>query len=162
MSRDSIYTDIYTMLSDMTVANGYNATYTPVKSVSNDSIKITDVPTISVHLGYETEVTEGRAVNQYRAEVPVIFTARVRTSHANRNEIEYAEDVARSKAISDIKRRFSNAHTEITDCTIFEPFEEREYPIKDSNKNTLFVQYVFMMTYKQARKLPTPIPHEGD
>lgn len=152
MSRHSVYTDLFAMLSDMTTENGYSRTYTPVKSVDNDSATMDKTPFISLHFGVEEPVSEGVGMNEFRSLVPVVVTARVRVSHTYRNEIEYAEDVERSKVVADIKKRFASAYREVTHCIqvqddSFQELEARE----DSNKKTMYVKYTFSVIYKQTK-----------
>jgi len=153
VSRATIYTDLFSMLSDMTTDNGYSRTYTPVKSVDNSSATMKKTPFISLHLGQEEAVTDGVGMKEFRALLPVIVTARVRTTHGFRNEIEYEEDIERSKVIEDIKKRFAYAHKEVSDNCVQVPdeswveLEARE----DSNKKDMYVKYGFGIIYKQQK-----------
>jgi len=150
MSRATIYTELFALLSDMTTANGYSRDYTPVKSVDNDSATRQKTPFTSLHFGQEEPIFEGVGMNENRAMIPVEVTARVKVSHRYRNEIEYAEDIERSKVVSDIKKRFSLAHKEITGCVQIEMLGEEEAR-EDSNKNMMYVKYNFAIMYKEQK-----------
>lgn len=156
MSREQVYTDLFAMLSGMTLANGYSRTYTPVKSVDNDSATMKQTPFISLHFGTEAEVPfgEGSSFEYYRAELPVEVTARVKVPHNTRSEIEYIEDVQRSQVVDDIKQRFSIVSGNVTGCFYFEAEGEEEARL-DSNKNDMYVKYIFTCRYKTLRQQPT-------
>ena len=154
MSRATIYQDLFSMLSDMTIANGYSRDYTPVKSVFNDSATMSQTPFISLHFGYETPVFDGVGMLESRASLPVQIVTRVKPMHQYRSEIEYAEDLLRSEVIDDIKKRFLLAQNEITDCVTLEALNEIEpstLGLNDSNKHDMYVAYEFELTYKQPK-----------
>jgi len=153
MSRAQIYIDLFAMLDDMTTANGYSRTYTPVKSVDNDSATMQKTPFISLHFGLETPITEGVGMNEFRSMVPVIITARVKVNTRPRSVIEYNEDIERSKVVADIKTRFAYAYKEMTDsCVQIEDDTWQELDARDdSNKNTMYVKYGFGIIYKQPK-----------
>ena len=101
----------------------------------------------------EVELEEGKSASQFRAEIPVIVVARINLDHDYRSEVEYEEDLERSKVVSDIKRRFGFATEEVANCIYMEPFGEEEART-DSNKHKDFVRYVFTMRYKEQRIKP--------
>lgn len=153
MSRESVYIELFAHLSTMTTLNGYSRTYTPVKSVDNASATRKKTPYISLHFGEEEPVTEGVGMNEYRALVPVTVTARIKPTHRFRNEIEYEEDIQRSKCVKDIKKAFSPLEIirNATGC-IQAPLEsyQEEEARDDSNKNDMFVKYTFGIIYKET------------
>jgi hypothetical protein len=155
MSRETAYLELFAMLDLMTVANGFSRDYTVVKSVDNSSATQKQTPYISLHFGVETPVTEGVGMFEYRALVPVTVTARIRTSsatHKDRREIEYAEDIERSKCIKDIKKNFTplaiNNNTTVCIQAPYESYEEEDAR-EDSNKHDMFVKFTFGIIYKQ-------------
>lgn len=151
MGRAQIYKDLFAMLSDMTVANGYSRDYTAVKSVDNDSANMSKMPFVSLHFGVEEPVTEGVGMMEIRALIPVIVTARVKVPHKFGSEIEYAEDVVRSEVVEDIKKRFFRAYREMSDpCVqVADDGWQEEEPRSDSNKHAMYIKYGFGIMYKQ-------------
>jgi hypothetical protein len=153
MSRSQVYKDLFAMLSDMTVANGYSRDYNPVKSVDNSSAGIKQTPFISLHFGYEEPVTEGVGMMEFRSLVPVIITARVKVLQQTRGDIEYDEDVERSLVVEDIKKRFAYSYKEMTTSCVQVPDDSwtEEEPREDSNKHDMYVKYGFGIIYKQPK-----------
>ena len=156
MSRAQVYQDLFAKLGNMTVANGYSRDYNVVKSVDNDSATMAQTPFVSLHFGTEEELPFGEGVSfeYYRAELPVYVTARVRTDetiHKTRSDIEYAEDIARSQVVEDIKKCFSTVQGDVSNCIYFQA-EGEEEARQDTNKYDMYVKYVFTMRYKQLRQ----------
>ena len=121
MSRATAHEALYSLITGMTVANGYNFDWVARYDIKNSaSPKPNGKAMITIDLGEEQNQDDigGCGTGQYIDLVVVNMFASVATHNADSkiNVIEYDQSITCSKAISDIKKMFNNAPLQTVLC----------------------------------------------
>lgn len=111
MSRALALQLLYEMVSDMTVANGFNYDWVVHKG-GDKFLGVRANPAITINFGSETNVDDigGIGSGEYRDDANFTITGKVAFGGANvtASNVDYEEERALAKALDDIKTRYDS------------------------------------------------------
>jgi len=159
MARADILAAYYTLVSQLTVVNGFNYDWASIKSIDNGALTPTSSPVLSFAFGEESNDNESNGIgnNKLQCEVPMRVTAVKKLVGVDQtlDVVEYNIEIQRSAMLDDIKRAFANPY-KIACTTGFLNIKytgEVEADEEDLDQFTVYSISEFLVTYRQELEI---------
>ena len=115
MSRAGILDAIYSRVTSMTVANGFNYTWASIKSDGNGR-RVSKDTVLHASFGYEERLDNGgTSQNEYKVAIPVRITGIAFVGTSTIDTIQLVLEQTKAKLADDIRRAYGIAYDAL--CT---------------------------------------------